>query len=247
MSSFEKIEKEFKEVLKEGKALFNFLKEKKQFTEFGYDYQKWFSKAKLVIRFISSEREQEFLKYYSSQNEYDYPIQSYIEDKGVPSPFALYDETSQEKKDSEKVDMTKQNLTNQLQIFSSLESLLESSYHNLELSLFSDIESAELSEAIELIKINIRAAGALAGVVLESHLKHVAKKHKLDIDTNNSTISSINDKLKEKSIYGIAVWRKTQHLNDIRNLCSHKKKEEPTMEQVKELIDGTDSIVKQIF
>ena len=134
-----------------------------------------------------------------------------------------------------------------MQIFSSLEALLESSYHNLELSLFSDIESAELFVAKQLTKVNIRAAGALAGVVLESHLKHVAKKHKLDIDTNNSTISPINDKLRKESVYGIDIWRKIQYLNDIRTICSHEKEEKPTQEKVKGLIDGTDSIVRQIF
>ena len=42
MSSFEKIEKEFKEVLKEGKALFNFLKEKRVM------YRVWLQLSKLA-------------------------------------------------------------------------------------------------------------------------------------------------------------------------------------------------------
>ena len=64
MSSFEKIEKEFKEVLKEGKALFNFLKEREQCTEFGYNYQSWLVKAERIIEFVFKEKKQEFLEYY---------------------------------------------------------------------------------------------------------------------------------------------------------------------------------------
>jgi len=41
-------------------------------------------------------------------------------------------------------------------------------------------------------------------------------------------------------------WRKIQYLADIRNLCAHKKNEEATEEQVSELIDGVNGIVKTV-
>jgi hypothetical protein len=43
------------------------------------------------------------------------------------------------------------------------------------------------------------------------------------------------------------MWRKVQYLGDIRNLCSHQKDTEPTEEQVKELIDGVNAVIKNIF
>ena len=41
--------------------------------------------------------------------------------------------------------------------------------------------------------------------------------------------------------------RHIQLLGDIRNLCDHDKKQEPTKDQVQTLIDGTDKIIKTVF
>lgn len=38
-----------------------------------------------------------------------------------------------------------------------------------------------------------------------------------------------------------------QHLGDIRNLCDHNKDREPTKEEVEELINGIDQIIKTNF
>ena len=95
--------------------------------------------------------------------------------------------------------------------------------------------------------INLRAAGALAGVVLERHLQRVAINHGIKITKASPTISDLNDPLKQAGIYGTALWRKIQLLGDLRNLCSHSKKREPKREEIEELISGVNSIIKTIF
>lgn len=93
----------------------------------------------------------------------------------------------------------------------------------------------------------MRAAGALAGVILERHLQRVAINHEIKISKKNPTISDLNDPLKVDGIYDIPTWRKIQLMADIRNLCSHQKDSEPNKEQVVELIEGVSTIIKSVF
>ncbi len=113
--------------------------------------------------------------------------------------------------------------------------------------LFAEIQDSELKAAIKLKKISKRAAGALAGVVLERHLQRVAVNHQISIPKKNPTIADLNDPLKGANIYDVPMWRKIQYLGDIRNLCSHQKDTEPTEEQVTELIDGVNAVIKNVF
>ncbi len=110
-----------------------------------------------------------------------------------------------------------------------------------------DLFDSELDAAEELAKHKFtRAAGALAGVVLERHLGQVCENHKLKISKKNPTIGDLNDALKNEVI-DVPEWRSIQHLADIRNLCDHGRATEPTMEQVNELIQGVKKITKTLF
>jgi hypothetical protein len=61
---------------------------------------------------------------------------------------------------------------------------------------------------------------------------------------NEPTINDFNDQLKKAGAFDVATWRKIQRLGDIRNLCGHSKHREPTPEEVDEIIEGTESIVR---
>ena len=104
-----------------------------------------------------------------------------------------------------------------------------------------------MATAEALLKINLRAAGSLAGVILENHLQKVMQNHHIPITKKNPTISDMNDALKDNNIYDIPTWRKIQYFGDIRNLCSHKKDREPTEEEVRDLISGVNEIIKKVF
>jgi hypothetical protein len=92
-----------------------------------------------------------------------------------------------------------------------------------------------------------RAAGAVAGVVLERHLGRVEAKHNLKITKNAPTIDDWNQLLKESSVIDLPTWRFIQHLADIRNLCDHAKRTEPTKEQIEDLVFGVTKIVRTVF
>lgn len=53
--------------------------------------------------------------------------------------------------------------------------------------------------------------------------------------------------MKDNSSIEIKDWRFIQHLGDLRNLCDHNKKKEPTKEDIEELIDGVEKISKTIY
>jgi hypothetical protein len=111
-----------------------------------------------------------------------------------------------------------------------------------------DLFDSELDAAKELAKNNFtRAAGALAGVVLERHLAQVSDDHGIKVTKKNPTISDLNDALKDADVIDVPQWRFIQHLADIRNLCDHSRKTEPSPEQVDDLLAGVAKITKTVF
>ena len=106
----------------------------------------------------------------------------------------------------------------------------------------------ELDAASELLKKgHLRAAGALAGVTLESHLSKIAANHTLKVGKKNPTIFDFNEELKNNGVYDIPNWRFIQRLGDIRNLCVHSKDRDPTKDEVDELIRGVQKVIKTLF
>lgn len=246
MNASEKIKKEFKELLDEKQELLHLTKDVKDTLEFGNKYQAWYSRAYKLVEALAPERLSEFISYYLIDQKREsiyadnYVIQDYI--KGMEA-----------RKDIGGIPSWNSNETvwirviNQFQIIKSLETRIDTMLQDVTGHLFAEIQDSELQAAVQLKKISKRAAGALAGVVLERHLQRVAVNHNISISKRNPTIYDLNEPLKGASIYDVPTWRKIQYLGDIRNLCSHQKDTEPTDEQVTELIDGVNAVIKNVF
>jgi hypothetical protein len=111
-----------------------------------------------------------------------------------------------------------------------------------------DLFDSELEAASELAKRGFtRAAGAIAGVVLEKHLGQVCANRNIGMKKTNPTISDFNDALKKAEALETPDWRFIQHLGDIRNLCDHNKATEPSKDQVADLIQGVGKVLKTVF
>ena len=107
---------------------------------------------------------------------------------------------------------------------------------------------SELAAAEHLAKSKyLRAAGAVAGVVLERHLGQVCTDRQLTTAKKNPTIGDFNEALKAGNVLDIPQWRFIQHLADIRNICDHAKTPEPTPDQVSDLLSGVKKVVKTVF
>jgi hypothetical protein len=136
----------------------------------------------------------------------------------------------------------------QCDILQSAEKRFESVLFDIKRMLQADLHDSEMDAARELLKNGYtRAAGALAGVVLEGHLAAIARTRGITVSKKDPSIGDLNDPLRNGGIYDVATWRFIQRLGDIRNLCSHKKTDEPTKEQVKDLIDGVAKISHEVM
>jgi hypothetical protein len=135
----------------------------------------------------------------------------------------------------------------QMNILESAKSRFQSSLFDMKQIMQADLFDSEIDAARELLRNKFtRAAGAIAGVVLERHLKQVAEDHGVKVKTTKPTLSVLNDALKDASVIDVPQWRFNQHLGDIRNSCDHAREPEPTKEQVQDLIDGTSKVMKTI-
>ena len=136
----------------------------------------------------------------------------------------------------------------QLAIVKSIRGRFRSSLFEIRQLAQADLLDSELDAAKELAKNKFtRAAGAVAGVVLEGHLKEVCGKHNVTIRKRNPHISDLNDALKKADVIDTPQWRSMQYLTDLRNLCDHDKESEPTADQVSELISGVEKVTKTLF
>ena len=136
----------------------------------------------------------------------------------------------------------------QLAILKSVEERFESSLFDIRQLVQADIFDSELDAAKELAKNKFtRAAGAVAGVVLERHLAHVCDNHSIKVSKKTPGIFDLNNALKEANVLDVPQWRFVQHLADIRNLCDHNKQTEPSPEQVDDLVAGVMKITKTVF
>ena len=124
---------------------------------------------------------------------------------------------------------------------------MDSVLANIEGELYAELQDSEVAVARQLAKVSLRAAGALVGVVIEGHLQKVAFVHGVKITKKNPTIADLNDPLKAASVIETPAWRKISFLADLRNICSHKKDVEPTKEQVEELMQGAEWLMKNVF
>ena len=136
----------------------------------------------------------------------------------------------------------------QLDIFLAAAYLFDQSLSNMRALAQADLFDAETDVARELLTNGfLLAAGAVAGVVLEKHLAEVARNHNLDVGKTDPSMNDYNEKLKASSVADLPTWRRIQLLGDVRNLCVHNKQQEPTSEQVTELIVGVESVTKTLF
>lgn len=246
LSTIDEIKTELEELVANMDILVNLAADTKQGFEFGMEYQAWYSRAMKLVEALAPERLQEFSEYYlidpkrKVTNASNYVIQDYVKATNAP--------TNPNNEYLWNVNHVAQvRIVNQIQIISSLSSRIDSVLQDVTGHLFSELQDKELEAASKLIKISSRAAGALAGVVLERHLQRTATNHDIIIEKKTPTIADLNDPLKKNGVYNVTIWRKIQMLTDIRNICSHQKEEEPTKEQVNELIDGVNTIIKTVF
>ena len=225
-----------------GRKLTTELETKFKAINLGDSYQRWYSKALAVIRQLLPDRLDDFSGLYEyhgvrkSLGFSNYRIADAL--RGYSPVMSDYPEMAKYC----------------LRLFEQQRSILLAAQERLDCSLFeiqqvvqADLFDSEIDAARELNKKGFaRAAGAMAGVVLEKHFDTVIMSHALTLTKKNPCINDYNQKLKDENVIDIPTWRFIQRLGDLRNLCDHAKGVDPSREDIDELISGVDRIMKTV-
>ena len=217
-------------------------------VSFESSYQTWYTEARVVIAQLIPGRLTEFDQLYRSDGKRktvdgtSYTIQDWL--NGVRSGTSPH---TREKVFNDSASVTMRLMT-QTQILQSAQRRFESSLFDIRQLVQADLLDSELVAARELLKHGfLRAAGAVAGVVIEKHLGQVCVNHNQPLRKNRPTIADMNDLLKNANVLDIPTWRQIQRLADIRNLCDHNGNREPSSDEVEELISGVEKISKTLY
>lgn len=227
----------------DGKEIFDaFVEDEKgnKSLSLGQKYQSWYTLANITVKELLPTRYDDFIQCYkclkrkeisySNFTMSDYLVGISISGGGKPKSAGLI------------------RFKMQLDIIKAINENFESSLFNIKNTIEFEVLDNELKSTRKLLKNGyLRSAGAICGVILEKHFASVLKNHSLSIKKKEPCISDYNDLFKNENIYDTVKWRFIQHLGDIRNLCDHNKYREPTKEEVEELINSVDKIIKTVF
>jgi hypothetical protein len=212
----------------------------KNLPKFTSEYQRWYSEAKNVVKQIIPDRLSDFVRHYERQPnrkvlQWDnYTIEDYLQNLRRSDTVPMSAGISR--------------MEQQLNILKSAEQRFRSSLFDIRQLVAADLFDSEIEAARALVKSKfLRAAGAIAGVVLEKHLAQVCENHAIKVTKKNPTIADLSELLKNADVIDTPRWRANQYLADIRNLCDHNKVKEPTEEQVRDLVDGVAKVLKTMF
>ncbi len=207
-------------------------------------YQRWYSEALVLLRQLMPDRVDDFKRLYEKpKNRKDvtaenYHMEDYLQGLRITRLGDVVVDASSA------VPIFEQ----QLAILGAAAARFDSSLFEIRQLVQADLFDSEIEAGGELLKSGFaRAAGAVAGVVLEKHLSQVASDHEVKLGKKNPSIADINDALKASNVIDMAQWRFVQHLGDLRNLCDHNKTKEPSKEQVADLLDGVSKVMKTIL
>ena len=218
----------------------------KKLPHFSTGYQSWYSEASAVVKQLVPDRLGDLIRLYEKPKTRkevtweNYVIEDLLQGLTVTRGY------------------NKEVIVNgaagiprfeqQVEILKSAQGRFESSLFDIRQLVQADLFDSELDAARELLKNKfVRAAGAIAGVVLERHLAQVCQNHNMKPTKKHPTISDFNDLLRNNSVIDTPQWRLIQHLGDLRNLCDHSKNREPKTEEIDDLISGVDKAMKTLF
>jgi hypothetical protein len=200
-----------------------------ELSKISREYQTWYSQVYLAVKTHLPDRLTELSELYSSKPIYAgyYGISSYLTDGQNRGVF-------------------EKQLEQQRGILLSVPPILEIRALEVAALVTADLVQGELNEAGLLLNHGFtRAAGAVAGVALEAHLKLLHKQSNLTY-TDEDTIVPLAARLRTNGFITLGDEKKCIAMADTRNKCDHKKKDEPTQEEVEELVNDVDRFTKRV-
>jgi hypothetical protein len=202
-------------------------------------YQAWYTATLPLVRALAPDRVDEFEDLYRTKGRRSkVSLETYRISDWLVGLSLLDDKTEK---------LVAGLTLSQVLILQSLEERASSRLTDIMALLQYDLFDHELDAASYLASGgHLRAAGAVAGVVLESHLGAICTRHSISLGRKKHSISTLNDALRDGGIIDVPVWRTVQSLADIRNLCDHRRERDPTPKEVSRLVDTTRQLLAEI-
>lgn len=190
------------------------------------DYQTFYSAGLHFVTEFLPEKENEFVSCYK--------IEGRGEDLGILDYLLL----RRIQFTSEKIEIIHRFIDRfeiQRSILLSIPFIVKVKEMNLREIMSADFIEREIEEAESLFnKDHYRAAGALAGVALEQHLRTLCDMYQIDY-AKKDTIEPLVQKLYKNDKIEISQMKNIQHLASIRDKCDHPS--EISREEIKEPIE----------
>lgn len=194
-------------------------------------YQGWYNVARYLIKEYVPEKEDEFVEHYETKAMYKHGVFDYLqlrngtEDKDINRVIARFIDA----------------LETQRSIVLSIPAVAEIKELNLRKIISADIARTEIEQAEVLLGGGFeRAAGSIAGVALELHLKTLCNVYGVNYAPRD-TIDPLATTLYKAGKLDITELKKMQYLASIRNKCSHPNPVSPT--EVKDLIEDVKRLI----
>lgn len=203
-------------------------------------YQNYYTRALGLMRSLAPDRYSEFVACYEPD-----PKRKIVS----PRTFAIRDYlTGLSYGDGKTITSFANLIQLQIALVEAVLTTLDKRIVSIEAVLQASLFDHEIDVAQELLsKGHLRAAGAVAGVVLESHLNVYSKSKSIVQRKKAPSVADYNDALKEAGAIDVPRWRAIQRLGDIRNLCVHAKDREPTRDEVQDLVIGTKKTITELL
>jgi hypothetical protein len=195
-------------------------------------YQQWYSTSLQLVDEYTPEWRNEFkLHYDRSNSSFSTGVMEYLK-LGVYSSFSY--------REGGISDFVNE-LETQLAILMSIPSVLEVKEMSLREFITADIARTEIEQAEILLDNGFeRAAGSIAGVALELHLKTLCDVNGISYPPKPTIETLLQALYKEKKL-DVTGLKHIQYLGSIRNKCSHS--EPVSAKEVQSLIDGVKKLI----
>lgn len=238
MITEEAAKKQLEALYQEGGVLAKTLESDEEPGSFEEGYQSWYSRALPLMKQLGPDRYAEFQQFYSRSGKSDvhWSRDTVIHDYLLGVEGGIEDPR----------DAAARCFRSQLAILKSVAGRLawisldslEQAERGLQLSI--------LEAARDLIKVDERAAGVVAGSILESYLKKLAAKHRLKFRKQAPPLREYMDALHGAKVLDIPVHAQAIWLAEIAGRATAEG-ESPTQLQVRDLIDGSRWLITNIF
>jgi hypothetical protein len=196
-------------------------------------YQRWYSTSFRLV--------EEFLPEWADAFEHHYKSTSRGYGSNAALDLLMLNTGTNRTSKSEVIADFINHLDMQISILTSIPDAVEVKELNLRKLISADVARTEIEQAEILLTAGFhRAAGSIAGVALELHLKTLCDINAI-VYSPKATIEPFAQALYDAKILDITEFKRIQYFGSIRNKCSHPN--DISEKEVQALLDGVKKLV----